>query len=110
MADYTLDQLGKDAISAIVKPVSDKLNSQIDKIAFQARKKLATDRGVPESLVSDIEVAEYVSNLPSQQITKEVGEKMVYIGQSTRNGLIIGLGLIAISILLVGISRKKSNG
>ena len=105
--DYSLDQFGKDTLNAVVKPISDKLNSQIDKLAIQSRAKLAVDRGVPPSKISDIEVAEYLSNMPTQKLNETVADKMTYIGQTTRNGLIIGLGLIAIAILLVGISKKE---
>lgn len=106
--DYSIDKFGSDVVNAIVKPVSDKLNSQIDKIALQARKKLAYERSVPESKITDIEVAEYIANMPSQQITKEVADKMIYMGDAARNGLIIGLGLVAIAVLVVGLRKKAA--
>ena len=105
--DLSLEQIGKDSLNAIVKPISDKLNAQIDKLALQSRSKLAFDRGVAPAQVTDLEVAEYLSNMPTQKITDVVADKMVYIGQSARNGLIIGLGLIAIAIMMVGLSNKK---
>ena len=96
----------QELVAAAVKPISDKLNNQIDKIAIDARKKLAFENKVPESKVTNLQVAEYIANLPSKEITKQVADKMEYIGDSTRNGLIIGLGLIAIAMLVVGLKRK----
>lgn len=106
--EYGLDNLAKDAISSITKPVSDKLNAQIDKVATLTKKKLAAQKGVSESKITDLQVAEYIANLPTQKMTEEIGDKMVYIGDVTRNGLIIGLGLIAIAVLVVGLKRKSA--
>ncbi len=106
--EQLFSQYGGKAVEALVKPVSDKLNSQIDKMAIQARSKIASERKVPQSSVSDLEVAEYISGIPTALMTKEIGTEMQYIGQSTRNGLVIGLGIIALAILIVGLNKKKA--
>lgn len=99
---------GGQAVDAIVKPIADKLNQQIDKIAYQARQKVALRQNVNPSQVTDLDVAEYIANLPTQQMTGEISQQMQYIGKTTRNGIIIGLGMVAVAILIVGMSKKKA--
>lgn len=106
--EQLMKQYGGKAVEVLVKPVSDKLNSQIDKLSVQARAKIALENKVPQASVSDLEIAEYIIGIPTALMTKEIGTEMKYIGKSTRNGLVIGLSLVAIAILIVGLHKKNA--
>lgn len=93
-------------IETLSKPISDKLNQKIDEYAKQARTKIAKENSVPEYKVTDLEVAEYLSGMPTAIMTKEIGNKMEYIGKTTAAGIIIGLALIAIAMIVTKNKNK----
>ena len=109
LSDINLSNLGDKALEVLTKPITDKLNAQIDKLAVQARTKLAAEQKIQPAQVTDLAVAEYISGIPTAKLTQEVGTKMEYIGQTTRNGLIIGLGLIALAIMFSAVVKKSHN-
>lgn len=105
--DLNVGDLANKALDVLTKPLTDKLNQQIDKLAIQSRQKLAAEGGTTTSAVTDLAVAEYLAGIPTARLTEEVSSQMQYVAKSARNGLIIGLGFIAIAILFSSMIKSK---
>ncbi len=101
-----VSQYGGAATDALLKPISDKVNAQIDKIAYQAKYRIADQRNVDPSEVSDLDVADYIIGMPTANTNAVLSEQMSYIGKCTRNGLIIGGALIGLGILVGKLATK----
>lgn len=99
--DKTLQNLGKTAVDAVMSPIQNRINSQLDVLALQIRSKIATQRGVQPQQVSDLEIAEYMMGMPLASTNQEI-EKA---GNSARNAIFAGFALIAAAILFNG-TRK----
>lgn len=84
-----------DALTAAIQP-------KLDAITFQVRQELARRRKVQPNQISDLEVAQFILVMPSA----ELGVKVEYIGQTVRNGVLIGCGVIALAILISGLIRR----
>lgn len=102
-SNISADQL----LTVLAKPISDKLNQKIDLYAQLARTKIAKERGVKESYVTDLDVAEYLSGMPTARLSGDISNKMEYIGKAVSAGVVVGCIFIAISIL---VGSKKNHG
>lgn len=105
--DLNAGDLANKALDVLTKPLTDKLNQQIDKLAIQSRQKLAKEGNTTTSAITDLAVAEYIAGIPTARLKDEVSNQLQYVGKSARNGLIIGLSIVAIAILISGMIKNK---
>ena len=89
-------ELGKATGGAVSEAITAVLQPKLDNIALQVRQELARRRKVHPNQISDLEVAQFILVMPSA----EIGQKVEYIGQTVRNGVLIGCGVIALAILI----------
>lgn len=83
--------------SMAVKPVQDIIEREIDKYSAQARAKLAKERGISQSKVPDLDVAEYLLGMPTANLTRPVQD----ISKTLRNSLLVMTVAICTTIYLV---------
>jgi hypothetical protein len=97
-----LSVIGKTATDAILLPIQQRINSELDKVAFQARAKIAYSRGIQPNQVSDLEVAEYMISMPLSATNSEIA----LAANSVRNGIIAGFALLGSAVLINGLLNK----
>jgi hypothetical protein len=103
MSSDPLAIIGQTAINAVVAPIQQRINSEIDQIAFQARARLAKTRGLQPEEVTDLEVAEYMLSMPLSETNRQI----VLAGNSVRNGVIAGCALIAFAMIVNGMRKPQ---
>lgn len=105
--DDFLKEYGGKAGDAVSSFVSNMLNAQMGKISSQVKVKVALEKGLPPADVTDLDITEYMLAMPTAATNKALADKMEYIGKSTRNGLIIGLGLVAVAIVVTHLVKNE---
>ena len=96
--------LGKETIAAIAAPIQAKILQKIDYLVIDIRNKIAKDRKISPSKVTDLEISEYLLQMPLGS-TNLVVEKQAKSGVLIVSGsILIGFSLLALAVFF---SRKK---
>ena len=89
------------AVALAIKP-------HIDAITVQARAAIAQKAGKTPQQVTDLEVARYLTNLPTADMTDRLAEKADLATKTLRNAILIGAGSLAIAIVVGSYLRRPT--
>ena len=103
MSQDPLAMIGQTAINAVIAPIQQRINSELDQIAFQSRLRLAKLNGVRPEEVTDLEIAEYMLAMPLSETNRQI----VLAGNSVRNGVVAGCALIAFAMIVNGMRKPQ---
>lgn len=94
---------GKDILNVITDPIQQRINQKLDSLVSAIRVKLATEKGVSLNEITDLEISEYLMQMPLRSTNDTV---TVVADQSTKiiaGSIVIGFSIVALAIFF---SRK----
>jgi hypothetical protein len=98
--DFDLSTAAGQAVAVVLQP-------KIDALTAQARQVLAQQTKRPVQQITDLEVARYLTNLPTADMTDRLAEKADLATKSLRNAVLIGCGTLAIAIVVGSYLRGR---
>lgn len=104
--DFNINSLTDAAGAALAQTVSAALAPKLDSILKQSRAEVAKIANKPAAQVTDLEIARYMSNLPTADISENLAKQIDLTTKVLRNALLIGFGTVAVAIVVGNIVRK----